>query len=230
MINPKWCKVSRIPHTRGPLAYNGTLRQTVACRTCCKQKQGSRTSNNFTCQTHPTKSYLFRNLSKQVTCNISGHEPRKAGSLPRARNGSPCCWLTDCGKCVKDSAHPRVLRSGTAIAGALRPQHTIGAADKRISWYTDCSPCHRLPIRRSSYQLSAPPTDEFLGIQSACPCQRLPIRGSPYQLSFPIRGSPYRARNQRRLWLFKSTHRRQILTIPIFMVKSTFFESIMMNR
>jgi len=30
--------------------------------------------------------------------------------------------------------------------------------------------------------------------------------------------------------LFSSTHRRQILKISIFMLKSTLFESIMMNR
>jgi len=30
----------------------------------------------------------------------------------------------------QNSAHPRVLRSGTARAGALRPQRTIGATDK----------------------------------------------------------------------------------------------------
>jgi len=40
----------------------------------------------------------------------------------------------------QDSAHPRVLRSGTAIAGALRLQRTISAADKRVSWHTDCLP------------------------------------------------------------------------------------------
>ena len=32
------------------------------------------------------------------------------------------------------------MRSGIAIAGALGPQLTIGAADKRISWHTDCLP------------------------------------------------------------------------------------------
>jgi len=25
LTHPKWCKKSRVPHTRGPLAYNGTL-------------------------------------------------------------------------------------------------------------------------------------------------------------------------------------------------------------
>ena len=40
----------------------------------------------------------------------------------------------------QDSAHPRVLRSGTAIAGALRPQRTISAADELISWHSDCLP------------------------------------------------------------------------------------------
>ena len=46
-------------------------------------------SNNFTCQTRPTKSCLSHNLSKQFTFHISGHRHRKADSLPRARNGSP---------------------------------------------------------------------------------------------------------------------------------------------
>ena len=68
---------------------HGTLKHSVAFRTCCKQKRGSKTSNNFTCQTRPTKSCLSHNLSKQVTFHISGHHHRKAGSLPRARNGSP---------------------------------------------------------------------------------------------------------------------------------------------
>ena len=40
----------------------------------------------------------------------------------------------------QDSAHPRVLRSDTAIAGALRPQRTLGATDKRVSWHTDSLP------------------------------------------------------------------------------------------
>jgi len=40
----------------------------------------------------------------------------------------------------RDSAHPRVLQSDTAIAGALRPQRTLGATDKRVSWYTDSLP------------------------------------------------------------------------------------------
>ena len=110
----------------------------------------------------------------------------------------------------QDSAHPRVLRSDTAIAGALRPQRTLGATGPQTNEFLGTLiPCPRqsLPIRGSPYQLSAPPTNEFLGTLTTCPCQRLPIRGSPYQLSFPIRGSPYRARNQRRLWLFSSTHR-----------------------
>jgi len=54
----------------------------------------------------------------------------------------------------QDSAHPRVLRSGTTISSALQPQRTISAADKRVSWHT---------------------------ARLACPCQRLPIRGSRYQ-------------------------------------------------
>ena len=166
----------------------------MACRTCCKQKQGSRTSNNFTCQTRPTKSYLSRNLSKQVTCHISGHQSRTS-------------WLTTpCKKRIalvlidglwrmplwQDSAHPRVLRSGTEIAGTLRPQLTISAADNEFLGTLIACPCQRFPIQGSPYQLSAPPANEFLGTQSACPCQRLPSRGSPYQLSFPIRGSPYK--------------------------------------
>jgi len=70
----------------------------LACRTCCKQKRGSKTSNNFTCQTRPTKSYLSHNLS--VTCHISSHQPRKAGSLPHARNRSLWFYLTACGECL----------------------------------------------------------------------------------------------------------------------------------
>jgi len=40
----------------------------------------------------------------------------------------------------QDSAHPRVLRSDTAIARAIQPQRMIGAADKRVSWHTACLP------------------------------------------------------------------------------------------
>ena len=40
----------------------------------------------------------------------------------------------------QDSVHPRVLRSDTAIAGALRPHRTLGASDKRVSWHNDSLP------------------------------------------------------------------------------------------
>ena len=33
---------------------------------------------------------LSQPVEQQVTCHISGHQHRKAGSLPLARNGSPC--------------------------------------------------------------------------------------------------------------------------------------------
>ena len=116
----------------------------MACCTCCKQKRGheSKTSNNFTCQTRPTKSCLSHNLSKQVTFYISDHRHRKAGSLQRARNGITVVLVDVVWRMPlwQDTAHPRVLRSGTAIAGALRPQRTIGATDKRVSCHTACLP------------------------------------------------------------------------------------------
>jgi len=37
----------------------------------------------------PDQILSLSHLSKQVTCHISGHQHRKAGSLPRARNRSP---------------------------------------------------------------------------------------------------------------------------------------------
>ena len=60
--------------------------------------------------------------------------------------------------------------------------------------------------------------------------QRLLILGSTYQLSFQIWGRPYRACNQRRLCVFSSTHRWQILKNSILMSQSTLFESKMMSR
>ena len=56
-----------------PTRVQWHTKQTLACRTCCKQKRGSKNSNNFTCQTRPTKSYLSHNLSKRVTCHIASH-------------------------------------------------------------------------------------------------------------------------------------------------------------
>jgi len=79
----------------------------------------------------------------------------EAGYVPYFRPSAQKSWLTTpCKKRItvvlvdgvwrmplwQDSAHPWVLRSGTAKAGALRPQRTIGAADKRVSWHTDCLP------------------------------------------------------------------------------------------
>ena len=102
----------------------------------------------------PTKSCLSLNLSKQVTCHISGHQHRKAGSLPRARNGSPWFYLTACGKC---------------LFGKI--QHTLGC----------CAQAPQQPAHFDHNVQSASQTNEFLGTLLACPCQRLPIRESPYQ-------------------------------------------------
>jgi len=69
----------------------------------------------------------------------------EAGYVPHLRPSAQKSWLTTpCKTRItvvlvdgvwqtplwQDSAHPRVLRSGTAIASALRPQRMISAADK----------------------------------------------------------------------------------------------------
>jgi len=79
----------------------------------------------------------------------------EAGYVPHFRpSAQKSCLTTPCKKRItvvlvdvvwrmplwQDSAHPRVLRSGTTIAGALRTQRTISAADKRVPWHTDCLP------------------------------------------------------------------------------------------
>jgi len=79
----------------------------------------------------------------------------EAGHGPHFRPSAQKSWLTTpCKKQItvvlvdgvwrmplwQDLAHPRVLRSGTAIASALRPQRTICAADKQVSWDTACLP------------------------------------------------------------------------------------------
>ena len=131
----------------------------------------------------------------------------------------------------QDSAHPLVLRSDKAIAGAIRPQRTLGTADKRVSWHTDS-----LPPSESSNSGEPLPALGAADKQVSWHSDYLPLpeaSNSGEPLPVPIRGSPYRARNQRRLWLFSSTHRRQILKISmiiiIIMLKSTLFENTMIN-
>ena len=73
----------------------------------------------------------------------------------------------------QDSAHPRVLRSGTAIAGALRPQRTIGAADKRVSWHTASHPesCTRcIYVGKKCDIPSTPLPWQCFPCESADPC------------------------------------------------------------
>ena len=75
----------------------------------------------------------------------------RAGHVPHFWPSAQKSWLTTpCKKQItvvlvdgvwrmplwQDLAHPRVLRSGTAIADALRLQRKIGVADKRVSWHT----------------------------------------------------------------------------------------------
>jgi len=91
----------------------------------------------------------------------------------------------------QDSAHPRVLRSGTAIAGALRPQRTIGAAaDKLVSWHTAY-----LPLSEAS-NLGEPlpalgTSDKQVSwhIQSV-PLPEAPNSGEPLPALFPNSGEP----------------------------------------
>ena len=79
----------------------------------------------------------------------------EAGYVPHFWPSAQKSWLTTpCKKRItllmvdgvwrmppwQDSANPRVLRSGTEIAGTPRPQCTISAADKPISWHTGCLP------------------------------------------------------------------------------------------
>jgi len=90
----------------------------------------------------------------------------------------------------QDSVHPRVLRSGTAIPGALRPQRTIGAADKRFSWYTAC-----LPLSEASNsgeplpELNTADKQVSWHIQSV-PRPQAPFSGEPLPALFPNSGEP----------------------------------------
>jgi len=90
----------------------------------------------------------------------------------------------------QDSAHPRVLRSGTAIAGAHRPQRMIGAANKRVSGHTDC-----LPLSEASNlgePFPAPGTaDKRVSWHIECvPLPEAPNSGKPLPVLFPNSGEP----------------------------------------
>ena len=129
----------------------------------------------------------------------------KAGYVPHFRPSSQKSWLTTlCKKQItvvlvdrmwrmplwQDSAHPRVLRSGTAIAGALQPQCTIGAADKRVSWHTACLPLSE--ASNSGEPLPALGTaDKRVSWHTEClPLPEASISGGPLPALFPNLGEP----------------------------------------
>ena len=83
-----------------------------------------------------------------------------------------------------------MLRSGTAIACALRPQRTIGAADNRVSWHTACFPLSE--ASNSGDPLPALGTaDKQVSwhIQSV-PLPQAPNSGEPLPALFPNSGEP----------------------------------------
>jgi len=129
----------------------------------------------------------------------------EAGYVPHFRPSAQKSWLaTPCRKRItvvlvdgvwrmplwQDSAHPRVLRSGTAIAGALEPQRTIGAADKRVSWHPAC-----LPLSEASDSGEPLPPRGTADKQvswhiKSVPLQEAPISGEPLPALFPNSGEP----------------------------------------
>ena len=83
-----------------------------------------------------------------------------------------------------------MLRSGTAIARAFLPQHTIDAAYNRISWYTDC-----LPLSQAS-NLGEPlpalgTTNKLVSWHTEClPLSEASNSGEPLPALFPNSGEP----------------------------------------
>jgi len=129
----------------------------------------------------------------------------EAGYVPHFWPSAQKSWLTTpCKKRItvvlvdgvwrmplwQDSAHLRVLRSGTAIAGALRPQRTIGAAEKRVSWHTDCLPLSE--ASNSGEPLPALGTaDKRVSWHIECvPLPEAPNSGEPLPALFPNLGEP----------------------------------------
>jgi len=129
----------------------------------------------------------------------------EAGYVPYFRPSAQKSWLTTpCKKqitvvlvdCVwlmplwQDSAHPRVLCSGTAIAGTLRLQRTISATDKRISWHTDCLPLAE--ASNSGEPLPALSTaNKRVSWHIECvPLPEAPNSGEPSPAFFPNSGEP----------------------------------------
>jgi len=129
----------------------------------------------------------------------------EAGYVPHFWPSAQKSWLTTpCKKritvvlvdCVwrmplwQDSAHPRVLRSGTSIAGALRPQHTINAVDKQVSWHTALLP---LSVASNSGEplpaLGTADKQVSWHIQSM-PLPLAPDLGKPLPALFPHSGKP----------------------------------------
>jgi len=90
----------------------------------------------------------------------------EAGYVPHFRPSAQKSWLTTtCKKRIsvvlidgvwrmplwQDQAHPQVLRSGNAIAGALRPQRTISAADRHDSFICVCDMTRLLILLTHSF-------------------------------------------------------------------------------
>ena len=88
----------------------------------------------------------------------------------------------------QDSAHPRVLRSGTAIAGALRPQCTIRAADKRVSWHTACLPLSE--ASNSGVPALGTANKQVSWHKQSVPLPQAPNSGDPLPALFPNSEEP----------------------------------------
>jgi len=129
----------------------------------------------------------------------------EAGYVPHFRPSAQKSWLTTpCKKRItvvlvdavwrmppwQDSAHPRVLRSGTAITCAIRPQSTISAADTRLSWHIAC-----LPLSEASNSGEPLPALGTANKQVSWHIQSLPLPQAPNSgellpALFPNSGEP----------------------------------------
>ena len=150
------------------------------------------------------KQLYMPNVPTQI---LSVSQLVEAGYMPHFLPSAQKSWLTTpCKKRIivvlvdgvwrmslwQDSAHPRVLRSGAAISGALRPQRTIGAADKRFSWHTDCLPLSE--ASNSEEPLPALDTADkqvsSTGHIQSVPLPQAPDSGEPLPALFPNSGEP----------------------------------------
>jgi len=131
----------------------------------------------------------------------------KAGYVPHFQPSAQKSWLTTpCKKCItvvlvdsvwrlplwRDSARPWVLRSGTVIAGSLRPQRTLDAAHKRVTWHTDClPPSEASNLGEPSVVAALGSANKRVSLHTDClPFPEASNSGEPLPGLFPNSGEP----------------------------------------